>query len=365
MSAEQAELKGKTRSGPMLEWDSGTAYDLFISLDVLHHPGFFGLRASWAAGVRSRLSIEERKILERGNKAIRIPFHWIYTLPEPKNGASALWALRQLAAEKRLPTLAFDPQASPRIGEILQRISERGIWTTDDQEEIRKNLFHKKEDGISAKDIETVMDLWVDPASFGERYLSALQTYYQAFYAEEERHIAPILREALKQAQDLAENLSLEDLLERLSQGLHFPSLIDLPKWVFVPSYWITPLVVADQLASDSALMIFGARPANESVVPGEVVPDALLRAFKAVADPTRLRILRYLVHEQLTPTEITRRLRLRAPTVSHHLNALRLAGLVHLTLESHAERRYTARLEAIREIFSLLDEFLAGEDED
>jgi DNA-binding transcriptional ArsR family regulator/uncharacterized protein (DUF2267 family) len=356
---------GESQSKPSLEWDRGTAYDLFVSLEVLHHPGYFGLRASWAAGVRSRLSVEERKVLEDADKAIRIPLHWVYTLPEPKNGASALWALRQLPPEQRLSRLSLGPHISEQVRGVLQRISERGAWDADDQEEVRKALFHMKEDRVSSKEIETVLKLWVDPADFGERYLAALQTYYQAFFAEEEQHIAPVLQEALKQAQELAEYLSLEDLLERLSQGLHFPELISLPKWVFVPSYWITPLVLADKLSSDRAFMIYGARPVNESLVPGEVVPDALLRAFKAVADPTRLRILRYLVHEQITPTEISRRLRLRAPTVSHHLNALRLAGLVHLTLESQAERRYTARLEAIREMYSLLDEFLAGEDED
>ena len=36
---------------PRLSFDFGTAYDLFISLQVLHYPEKFGLRASWAAGV--------------------------------------------------------------------------------------------------------------------------------------------------------------------------------------------------------------------------------------------------------------------------------------------------------------------------
>jgi hypothetical protein len=40
---------------PQLRWEFGTAYDLMMSLEVLHNPENFGLRASWAAGVRSRL----------------------------------------------------------------------------------------------------------------------------------------------------------------------------------------------------------------------------------------------------------------------------------------------------------------------
>ena len=50
---------------PTLTWEAGTAYDLFISLLVLHDPGRVGLRAAWAAGVRSRLPGAERAFLKQ------------------------------------------------------------------------------------------------------------------------------------------------------------------------------------------------------------------------------------------------------------------------------------------------------------
>ena len=53
---------------PIIHWDWGTAYDLFASLHVLHHPEKFGLRGSWAAGVRSRLTVPQRTILEDSQK---------------------------------------------------------------------------------------------------------------------------------------------------------------------------------------------------------------------------------------------------------------------------------------------------------
>jgi DNA-binding transcriptional ArsR family regulator len=93
-------------------------------------------------------------------------------------------------------------------------------------------------------------------------------------------------------------------------------------------------------------------------LIPGELVPDALFQALKALADPTRLRIMRYLSAEPLTPAELSRRLRLRAPTVIHHLHALRLARLVHLTI-GHEGRRYEARREAVTTAFHLLDSYL------
>ena len=38
-----------------LLWEWGTAYDMFISLAVLHQSSEFGVRGSWASSVRRRL----------------------------------------------------------------------------------------------------------------------------------------------------------------------------------------------------------------------------------------------------------------------------------------------------------------------
>ena len=66
-----------------LIWDIGTAYELFISLHVLHEPDYFGIRASWAAGVRSRIPAAERKLLEDVCPLIGVPLFWLHSLPAP------------------------------------------------------------------------------------------------------------------------------------------------------------------------------------------------------------------------------------------------------------------------------------------
>ena len=55
-----------------ISWDMGTAYDFFASLKVLHYPAKFGVRGAWAAGVRSRLSQNDR---DRGDVLHR-PGRW-------------------------------------------------------------------------------------------------------------------------------------------------------------------------------------------------------------------------------------------------------------------------------------------------
>jgi DNA-binding transcriptional ArsR family regulator len=83
------------------------------------------------------------------------------------------------------------------------------------------------------------------------------------------------------------------------------------------------------------------------------------MRALKALGDPTRLRILRYLMEEPHSPTRLASRLRLRAPTVIHHLDTLRMAELVHLTLGREDRRLYAARREAVDATCAALGAFL------
>ena len=91
---------------PALLWDEGTAYDLFVSLRVLHRPSSFGVRPSWAAGVRSRLPAAQRSVLEKVQSFLPVPLSWLYLLPaEAKTAAGALLTLAQLPAAERLPSL--------------------------------------------------------------------------------------------------------------------------------------------------------------------------------------------------------------------------------------------------------------------
>jgi DNA-binding transcriptional ArsR family regulator len=342
-----------------LTWDSGTAYDLFLSLEVLHNPADFDLRGSWAAGVRSRVPAAERKVLEDASRMMHVPLSWIYGLPGPKDGETALWTLSQIPAAERLPSLLFQKDLPEKQKHIYQEVSQRGAWNEDDLNELKAALRPKKK-RHSEKDQINILNWWSRPDVFGERYLAALRSYHREFFAEEETRIRPALEAALAKGQEVAQRRSVFDLVEDLSQGVHFTNLSNLSELILAPSYWTTPLIFFEKLSEECMLITYGARPANASLVPGELVPDALLRGLKALADTTRLRILRLLVDKPLTPAELSRLLRLRAPTVVHHLHALRIAGLVHLYVEEGGDRRYAVRRETTQEILSNLDHFLS-----
>jgi len=348
-----------------LEWDSGTAYDFFASLHVVHEPDKYGLRGPWAAGVRSRLPNAERELLQQAIDTIW-PFHWVYQLPRPKDASIALEVLEDMIPAERFFTLSTTPYMTEPMQEVLQNVMVRQSWSDQDVETL-KTCY--EEDGHKGKikashdkKIRQILDLWTDAAATGEGLLVALNAYYTEFFAEEERRIRPALAASLERAQALAEKLPLLELLDELSQGIQFEEdKLKMDELVLVPSYWATPLVLFSQIHSRKELFMYGARPADASLVPGEQVPDLLYQTLRALADPTRLRILRYLSDEPLTPAELSRRLRLRAPTVIHHLQALRLARLVHLTLGHDEGKRYAARPGALEATWTMLTDFISS----
>ncbi len=59
----------------------------------------------------------------------------------------------------------------------------------------------------------------------------------------------------------------------------------------------------------------------------------------KALADPTRRAILEALREEDLTPSELLERVSVSQPTLSHHLDRLRRAGLVRARKEGRYVR--------------------------
>jgi len=349
---------------PTIDFDIGTAYDFFISLDVLHDPGRYGVRPAWAAGMRSRLPFADRETLELANQVhLLVPsVTWIYELPAPKDSRAALRALDALPADQRIRATSWiDKEQDEPIADLLRGVIDRGSWVPDELAQLSELWrAHKGKRPPSRKQLSILLDTWAQPAEFGERYLTAMRAYYEVFFAEEEARIRPFLEDGLAHARELAARLEFSALMEELSQGVRFEEPPHVEEVVLAPSFWGSPYIFYME-GPRYHLYVFGARPAEASLVPGEAVPDALINGLKALSDPTRLRILRYLTSESLTPTQLARRLRLRAPTVIHHLSMLRVAGLVTVTV-SKKEKIYAARRDGVDMVCKLLQGFVSSE---
>jgi DNA-binding transcriptional ArsR family regulator len=83
---------------------------------------------------------------------------------------------------------------------------------------------------------------------------------------------------------------------------------------------------------------------------------DAHVEAFKALAHPSRLQVFFFLVRarREVPAGEIQAQLEIPGPTLSHHLDLLRRAGLV----QSRKEERfvyYSPRAEMVSELVRVL----------
>jgi CRP-like cAMP-binding protein len=344
-----------------IEWDSGTAYDFFTSLFVIYQPEDFGLRASWAAGVRSRLSEEARRFLADAVHFVGVPGHWIRSLPAPKDSRAALQELERLgpAAITEAIVLMECPD-DPRSAPVFRRVFDARSWTRADLEA----LCVDPEKGQSRRSKEECerLERWLDwisrPEDFGGMYLRGMTEFRESFFREEERRIAPYIEQRLREAQERSKTLEPTELLEELTQGLRGGHHLDLPRLLMVPCYWCSPRIIYGNLDPGRRFILFGARPADASLIPEDEVPGSLYLALTALADTTRLNAIRLLRDEPLTQAQLARRLRLRPSTMSHHLKTLRIAGLITYLEGEGAELRYAARVSAIKEACSAMASF-------
>lgn len=349
--------KVKTR----IHWDIGTAYDLFISLRILHDPEKYAVRASWAAGVRSRVPVEYREVLEQATSLRLVPLHFVHSLNEPKNSNQLLTKLKGIPASEILETLTIRPNTPDDVRDFFLATNAAKPWTNEDKQFLvqRWNLEDNKE---TKRLLKTLYEIWSAREEFGQKLVSGLQAYVATFFAEEEQRILPVLEQELSYARMRAGSRPLPAMLEEITAGVRYGDFEHLSDIILAPTFWGSPFMFSQHLTESKLIVLFGARPGTMSIIPGDVVPDGLLRGMKALADSTRLRILRYLAQEPQTASELSRILRLRPPTVNHHLTQLRLAGMVQIFLDADGERKYAARYEGFEDTQELLNRFVRGE---
>lgn len=116
------------------------------------------------------------------------------------------------------------------------------------------------------------------------------------------------------------------ELVEFATGGIKCPPQVGLKTVVLIPQLAMRPY---NLLHSDPGIRFYH-YPVADSSITEDPLPT-LLRALKALADESRLRILRQLAQGPSTVTGLAEELGLAKSTVHHHLVALRAAGFVNL----------------------------------
>lgn len=346
-----------------LNWDVGTGYDFFASLILLYNPDTYGLRSSWASGMRQRLPEKERKKLAEFTATLgqAPPLYWLNGFAGQKNSKAVLGAFTALEPLERVYWFSgFPHDEEEGCREIIEDVAKQGKW--NDSHVNGLMAYHQKSLGKSypQKQYKSFMDDWAKGLEVMSGIEQAFQVYYEMFFEEEERRILTFLERGLAKSKKLAEKLAVRELVVELSQGIEVrdSAFEIMEQLTLIPSFWMSPYIFSH--FTKNSMIMYGVRPENVSLIPGEVVPDGLLTLLECLANPTRLQILRYLDLEELTATQIAAKLRLRTPTVAHHLKSLRRAGLVLVrSKENQKEVYYQARLDRVTTLSKSLGKFI------
>ena len=175
-----------------IQWKTGTAYDLFVSLAVLHEPTIFGLRPSWAAGVRQRIPVAKREFLEIVFSFSSVPLLWLSRLPEPGDARTALKAIERLSPIESLEELTLVADTTEEVRECLHNIASTGSWT-EAEIKILKEQYRRRDSVLHPEILTRLVSIWSEPQRFATLYLEAIQDYYQVFFAEEEIRIPKVV----------------------------------------------------------------------------------------------------------------------------------------------------------------------------
>ncbi len=212
--------------------------------------------------------------------------------------------------------------------------------------------------------------LFDDPAALRDRLADLLETYWDAAFCAEWARIEPLLADGIVAAGrqiaadgayrfllGLAPQLRVEPDEERFGLDVPHEHTVRLgPRrpLLLVPSVYVWPHVRVNCDAPWPLVLTYRAPHLAESL--RNTTPEELVRALKAVAAPSRLRILRLLAERPRSTQELAPLVRLTEAGTSRHLRALAAAGL----LASHREGYYVVYAPVPEALDALADELRA-----
>jgi DNA-binding transcriptional ArsR family regulator len=333
-----------------IEWDVRPAYDFLFSLAP-------------DAGTTDDLPAEDRRWLKAARASVPEPSQaalagavkdelsvhlggFLVTHPEIHVAAEVAPAMRAAGGPAVLRWLFAEHAAAHGLADVVEAALGGDAAAVD---AVRATIDGPKN--------RSRLDILEAPEPAFERLLGMVDAWAAAF-AEIEPRVAAILRRDYDLRTGDRETLTGSDLVERTTGGVRLVPEAPVQRVILAPSYFSRPFNFL--LAGED--WRFAAYPVADAALDLDPLspPAAVLRLHRALGDATRLRMLKLLSEKDLYATELAELLELSKPTVTHHLVALRAAGLV-TAIQAGAVIYYHLRRDRLEAASSDLRAFLAG----
>jgi DNA-binding transcriptional ArsR family regulator len=343
----------RPRQGLAVEVDASEAAEVLMSMWTLAapDPSEFLLGASRLARLRSEVPAELLEAAEELRFGAGVPAFLVGLVcetPRPRSFAAFFEHLRELDAVALLLHLLgyhvgddlTDPEVIRRAAsgdaaagaELVRREAE----VDDERHRVVAALL-----GVGAEGVK-------------RRLLELLPGWYEHVFRPLAAEVLPAIERDAEAKGRLALSVEPEQLLRQVAPGLRYAPEANVAKVLLFPTYWARPWVVA---ANHGDVRIFCYPIAVDGLrAPDD--PEALARVYKALADGSRLRLLRLLREGPATLGEAAERLGIAKSTAHHHFAILRQSGLVEIG-NGEGGHYYSLRPDAASQTGSLLADYL------
>ncbi|MHB8946209.1 MAG: ArsR/SmtB family transcription factor [Bacillota bacterium] len=194
-----------------------------------------------------------------------------------------------------------------------------------------------------------------DISASRDRGLAVLRAWNEGYFRHFDKSILAGLRSDAQAKRAMLSRLKPEEVFEEATGGAALQPSPSIKRVVLSPQYHARPWNLHDRLAWGPIYQY----PADVLRVQAGEPSPTLLRLTRALADESRLRILRHLSHGPRTFTEITKFSELAKSTVHYHMMLLRAAGLVRVHVSDDAPDRYSLRPGALERLGDRLAGFM------
>lgn len=335
-------------AGAKVHFMTANALETLFALNALAHPERRPFLSAWAADVQARLTAGERdwlaelgklpELFQVGDILIRrLCFHDVREM-------TAIVA--ELAPDELAAIMLDDVVTGTRVAELRSQpdgattLRAQYPWLWNGDEAVLATIIGEPErlrDAVAGL-LPRVYELGVEPM------LPRLTPLW-------ERTIAEASREAeRKDPKAFAFSVFGKPFARRYGPDHVFP------QYIFVPTFFFSPMRAAF-FVPELAVVTMDCRLGPWTYMK---VRDGLAEGLRAIAEPSRLEILRVLTMDKAFGGWVAGRLKLNPATVTHHMAILRKAGfLTETDGPPGAAKYYRTDREAIQRLIKLLQDYL------
>jgi DNA-binding transcriptional ArsR family regulator len=193
------------------------------------------------------------------------------------------------------------------------------------------------------------VELLAEPEVYKARMVALWRSYWETYFAQEIKRYAALWQESTTEKSRALATSDAEEFVQRLSNHKKLPEQIPqgytTREVVLVPSFFVRHQLTF--YGYGSTTIIYDCQLTEQRREQLETLEEEILTLTKALADKTRLSLLKWIVRDpQVYGRQLAKLCRISQPSVSRHLRVLKEADLVeekptgnHLTYEVHRER--------------------------